>query len=169
MEVVSDCKVEGDVSGAMFVSVFFLIVFVALLAGDGLVTWFALNRAIRRNQKMEAERRTRIDESGPVDVIRSRVVIRAVPWSAAAEGGGYTHGYTRMSDVCLWGSMGVLYGARDLRGGTRRVVIGGFGGLGSPPLRTPSSPRASTSRAASLFHDARLCVHHLVHRRASRL
>ena len=62
MEVVSDCKVEGDVSGAMFVSVFFLIVFVALLAGDGLVTWFALNRAIRRNQKMEAERRTRIDE-----------------------------------------------------------------------------------------------------------
>lgn len=60
MEAVSDCNVEGDISGAMFVSVFFLIVFVILLAGDGLVTWFALNRAIRRNQKMEAERKTRI-------------------------------------------------------------------------------------------------------------
>ena len=36
---------------------------------------------------------------------------------AAARGGGYTHGDTRMSDGRLWGSMGVVYGARDLERG----------------------------------------------------
>ena len=67
-------------------------------------------RARRRGASV---RRTLIDESGLVDVIRSRVVIRAVV-QPRREGGGYTHGDTRMSDGRLWGSMGVLYGARDL-------------------------------------------------------
>ena len=59
---VVDCKIENDVSGAMVVAIFFLIVFVALLFGDGVITWFAMNRAIKRNQKEEALRRARIEE-----------------------------------------------------------------------------------------------------------
>ncbi len=40
----------------MAVSVFFLIVFVVLLLGDAVLTWFALTRTLTRNERLEREK-----------------------------------------------------------------------------------------------------------------
>ena len=60
MDVQATCEVAHDFTGAMAVSVFFLVIFVGLLLADGLLTWYALTRAMNRDQVLEAERRDTI-------------------------------------------------------------------------------------------------------------
>ena len=60
MDVQATCEVTHDFTGAMAVSVFFLVIFVGLLLADGLLTWYALTRAMNRDQVLEAERRETI-------------------------------------------------------------------------------------------------------------
>lgn len=57
MDILSECHVQHEFSGAMAVSVFFLIVFVVLLVGDGVLTWYALTRTLTRNERLEREKR----------------------------------------------------------------------------------------------------------------
>lgn len=57
MDVQSDCQVVHDFTGAMAVSIFFLAIFVGLLVADAILTWYALTRALQRNQILEKERR----------------------------------------------------------------------------------------------------------------
>jgi len=61
MDVQAACEVTHDFTGAMAVSVFFLVIFVGLLMADGLLTWYALTRAMRRDLVLEAERRETIE------------------------------------------------------------------------------------------------------------
>ena len=56
MDVQATCEVTHDFTGAMAVSIFFLVIFVGLLLADGLLTWYALTRAMQRDQVLEAER-----------------------------------------------------------------------------------------------------------------
>ena len=51
MDILAECEVTHEFSGAMAVSVFFLSVFVALLVGDALLTQTALTRTLLRNEK----------------------------------------------------------------------------------------------------------------------
>jgi predicted nucleotide-binding protein (sugar kinase/HSP70/actin superfamily) len=63
MDVLTECEVTHEFSGAMAVSVFFLSVFVALLVGDALLTQTALTRTLLRNEKEEEQvRRKTLDE-----------------------------------------------------------------------------------------------------------
>ena len=61
MDVQATCEVTHDFTGAMAVSVFFLVIFVGLLLADGVLTWYALTRAMQRDLVLEAERRETID------------------------------------------------------------------------------------------------------------
>ncbi len=56
MDILQECHVSHEFSGAMAVSVFFLIVFVVLLLGDAVLTWFALTRTLTRNERLEREK-----------------------------------------------------------------------------------------------------------------
>ena len=60
MDVQATCEVTHDFTGAMAVSIFFLVIFVGLLLADGLLTWYALTRAMNRDKVLEAERRETI-------------------------------------------------------------------------------------------------------------
>ena len=60
MDVQAACEVTHDFTGAMAVSIFFLVVFVALLVADAVLTYYALRRAIERDPALEAERRATI-------------------------------------------------------------------------------------------------------------
>ena len=60
MDVQAVCEVTHDFTGAMAASVFFLVIFVGLLLADGVLTWFALTRAMKRDLVLEAERRETI-------------------------------------------------------------------------------------------------------------
>ena len=53
MDVQAVCEVTHDVTGAMAVSIFFLVIFVALLVADGVLTWFALSSAVRRDPEAQ--------------------------------------------------------------------------------------------------------------------
>ena len=46
MEILSSCEANYDATGASVVSTVFLIVFVCLLVGDGVLTALALRRAL---------------------------------------------------------------------------------------------------------------------------
>ena len=61
MDVQAACEVTHDFTGAMAVSIFFLVIFVGLLLADGVLTWYALTRAMQRDLVLEAERRETID------------------------------------------------------------------------------------------------------------
>ena len=61
MDVLAECEVTHEFSGAMAVSVFFLAVFVALLVGDALLTRTALTRTLTRNERLERQKRERLD------------------------------------------------------------------------------------------------------------
>ena len=56
MDVLAECEVTHEFSGAMAVSVFFLAVFVALLVGDALLTRTALTRTMTRNERLERQK-----------------------------------------------------------------------------------------------------------------
>jgi hypothetical protein len=56
MDVLSECEVSHEFSGAMVVSIFFLSVFVALLLGDAFLTQTALARTLTRNVRLEREK-----------------------------------------------------------------------------------------------------------------
>lgn len=62
MDVQTACEVTHDFTGAMAVSIFFLVIFVGLLLADGVLTWIALTRAMKRDFVLEAERRKTIGE-----------------------------------------------------------------------------------------------------------
>jgi len=59
MDVQAVCEVTHDFTGAMAVSIFFLVIFVALLVADGVLTWFALSNAVRRDP--EAQKAVKAD------------------------------------------------------------------------------------------------------------
>ena len=92
MDVQAVCEVTHDFTGAMAVSIFFLVVFVALLVADGVLTYYALRRAIERDPIREAERRETISELDKTIEIRttelarlnSMIVQQAVPMDTAA-------------------------------------------------------------------------------------
>ena len=54
MDVQAVCEVTHDFTGAMAVSIFCLVIFVALLVADGVLTWFALSSAVRRDPEAQA-------------------------------------------------------------------------------------------------------------------
>ena len=91
MDVQAACEVTHDFTGAMDVSIFFLTIFVALLLADGVLTYYALRRAIERDPIVEAERRKTIKELEDTIVkrtkeladINSRIVHSAVPMDTA--------------------------------------------------------------------------------------
>ena len=56
MDVLSECEVSHEFSGAMVVSIFFLSVFVALLLGDAFLTQTALARTLTRNVRLERQK-----------------------------------------------------------------------------------------------------------------
>lgn len=62
MDVQAACEVTHDFTGAMAVSIFFLVIFVALLVADGVLTWFALSNAVRRDP--EAQKALKADLEG---------------------------------------------------------------------------------------------------------
>lgn len=51
---------RGEWSGSMGVTIFFLFVFIALLAGDGLLTAFALTSAMNRDEVEIKKKRVEI-------------------------------------------------------------------------------------------------------------
>ena len=57
MDVQTACEVTHYFTGAMAVSIFFLVIFVGLLVADAILTWYALTRALQRDQILENERR----------------------------------------------------------------------------------------------------------------
>ena len=92
MDVQAVCEVTHDFTGAMAVSIFFLVVFVALLVADGVLTYYALRRAIERDPVLEAERRETISElektiekrTAELARLNSMIVQQAVPMDTAA-------------------------------------------------------------------------------------
>lgn len=60
MDVLTECEVTHEFSGAMVVSIFFLSVFVALLLGDALLTQTALARTLTRNERLERQKLERL-------------------------------------------------------------------------------------------------------------
>ena len=92
MDVQASCEVTHDFTGAMAVSIFFLVVFVALLVADGVLTYYALRRAIERDPLLEAERRKTIGELertiekrlSELADINNRIVQSALPMDTAA-------------------------------------------------------------------------------------
>ena len=81
----------------MAVSVFFLAVFVALLVGDGVLTWYALTRTLTRNERLEREKRdalAKLDEEivSRTAELRSmdRVLHNLVIGGGDGSGGGVT-------------------------------------------------------------------------------
>jgi hypothetical protein len=60
MDVLSECEVSHEFSGAMVVSIFFLSVFVALLLGDAFLTQTALARTLTRNARLEREKKEQL-------------------------------------------------------------------------------------------------------------
>tara|TARA_B100000787_G_C16195497_1_gene300507 strand:- start:1631 stop:1942 length:312 start_codon:yes stop_codon:yes gene_type:complete len=60
MDVLTECEVTHEFSGAMVVSVFFLSVFVALLLGDALLTQTALARTLTRNERLERQKQEQL-------------------------------------------------------------------------------------------------------------
>jgi len=53
MDVQTTCEVAHDFTGAMAVSTFFLVIFVGLLVADAILTWYALTRALQRDEILE--------------------------------------------------------------------------------------------------------------------
>ena len=60
MDVLAECEVTHEFSGAMAVSVFFLAVFVALLVGDAFLTRTALTRTMTRNEQLERQKQEQL-------------------------------------------------------------------------------------------------------------
>ena len=92
MDVLAVCEVTHDFTGAMAVSIFFLVVFVALLVADGVLTYYALRRAIERDP--EAQKALKADlehlrilidaRKGELADINSRIVQSTMPMDTAA-------------------------------------------------------------------------------------
>ena len=71
MDVQADCEVTHDFTGAMAVSIFFLVIFVGLLVADAILTWYALTRALQRDKILEKERRETLKQLD--EVVAKRV------------------------------------------------------------------------------------------------
>lgn len=59
VEVLADCSAGSDYGGAAIVAIVFLSVFVVLIVGDGILSGFAIWKAIQRGDQMPDKERVR--------------------------------------------------------------------------------------------------------------
>ena len=77
MDVLTECEVTHEFSGAMVVSVFFLSVFVALLLGDALLTQTALARTLTRDERMARQKQEQL-ATLDAEIVKRSAELRSV-------------------------------------------------------------------------------------------